>query len=215
MQGFITHLYKCHGEDLIVHILTPSEKLSLYRFYGARHSIISLGAKIDFEVEIDSRAKLNRLRAITPLNVPLGLDALYFWQRFAGLLERHLEDGEIASFYFELCDRILAYLAYEEPHACLLNAYFALLEYEGRKPNIDTACALCHRPILEGIKSIDDIDEGACVGVMKGFVLGHKGCIITRGVSYARVLRALAMGSCLPLRDEEIGELYSIMEFGL
>ena len=50
MQGFILKVTKVRDEDCIVSILTNSEMLETYRFYGARHSNITQGFKIDFEV---------------------------------------------------------------------------------------------------------------------------------------------------------------------
>ncbi len=49
MQGYIIHITRVKDEDLIVTILTQNVIKTTYRFYGARHSSVHLGYKIDFE----------------------------------------------------------------------------------------------------------------------------------------------------------------------
>ena len=51
MQGYIINVNKARDEDVIVTILAQDNLYTLYRFYGARHSQINLGFKIDFEIE--------------------------------------------------------------------------------------------------------------------------------------------------------------------
>ena len=50
MQGYIIDIKPVKDDDLIVSILTENELLTTYRFYGARHSNINIGYKIDFEL---------------------------------------------------------------------------------------------------------------------------------------------------------------------
>ncbi len=51
MQGYILDVKPVKDDDLIVTILTPTRVYTTYRFYGARHSNINVGYKIDFEIE--------------------------------------------------------------------------------------------------------------------------------------------------------------------
>ena len=63
MQGYIIDIKPVKDDDLIVAILTEHEVLTTYRFYGARHSNINLGYKIDFELE-NTRANIPRLKDV-------------------------------------------------------------------------------------------------------------------------------------------------------
>ena len=56
MQGFIINLNRVKEEDLNVTILSRGSLETLYRFYGARHGVINLGFKIDYEVEPSAKA---------------------------------------------------------------------------------------------------------------------------------------------------------------
>ena len=49
MQGYIIDIKPVKDDDLIVSILTENELLTTYRFYGARHSNINIGYKIELE----------------------------------------------------------------------------------------------------------------------------------------------------------------------
>lgn len=51
MQGYIIDIKTVKDDDLIVSILTENHVYTTYRFYGARHSNINVGYKIDFELE--------------------------------------------------------------------------------------------------------------------------------------------------------------------
>ena len=51
MQGYILRVQKVRDEDLLVFVLTPNLLVKSYRFFGARHSNIMTGYKIDFELE--------------------------------------------------------------------------------------------------------------------------------------------------------------------
>jgi hypothetical protein len=50
MQGYIIDLKVVKDDDLIVTLLCENELITSYRFYGARHSNINIGYKIDFEL---------------------------------------------------------------------------------------------------------------------------------------------------------------------
>ena len=83
MQGYIIDIKPVKDDDLIVSILTEHEVMTTYRFYGARHSNINLGYKIDFELEM-TRSSIPRLKDVIQLGFPWILDneKMYCWQRY-------------------------------------------------------------------------------------------------------------------------------------
>ena len=64
MQGYIIDIKKVRDDDIIVSILTKYEIYTTYRFYGARHSIINIGYKIDFELETNIKSTIPRLKDV-------------------------------------------------------------------------------------------------------------------------------------------------------
>ncbi|MCK4874745.1 MAG: recombination protein RecO, partial [Sulfurimonas sp.] len=64
MQGFILNLNRVKDEDLIVSILSKESLDTLYRFYGARHGVINLGFKIDYEKESSVKSTISRLKDV-------------------------------------------------------------------------------------------------------------------------------------------------------
>ncbi|MEO1941571.1 MAG: recombination protein RecO, partial [Campylobacterales bacterium] len=84
MKGFILRTQLVREEDLIVEVLTPSSRLTLYRFYGARHPQLQVGYLIDFYPETPKNYPTLRLRH--PIHLQLGFELsfhhLYWWQRF-------------------------------------------------------------------------------------------------------------------------------------
>ena len=102
MQGYILHTQKVRDEDLLVYILTPSLLVKSYRFYGARHSNVLQGYKIDFELEGGGNF-LPHLRSVLHLGYRwlLSRERLLVWQQFMRLLYAHLRDVEqIDEVYF-------------------------------------------------------------------------------------------------------------------
>ena len=67
MQGFILSLQPVRDEDLWVSVLTSEALLSLYRFYGVRHSVIGLGHKIDFCAKTQGKRGILCLRDVLHL----------------------------------------------------------------------------------------------------------------------------------------------------
>ncbi len=73
MQGYILHTQSIKDEDLIVYILSPTQVIKSFRFYGMRHSNILNGYKIDFELEENLRF-LPRLKDVIHLGFSWILD---------------------------------------------------------------------------------------------------------------------------------------------
>ena len=95
MQGYILKITKVKEEDCIVDILTRESLVKAYRFYGARHSNITQGYKIDFEL-ISSMNFLPQLRGALHLGFEwlTQREKLLFWQQFIRLFHAHLKDAE-------------------------------------------------------------------------------------------------------------------------
>lgn len=173
MQGYILSTTRVRDEDLLVKILTQQRIYTLYRFYGARHSVVHLGHKIDFSIDYD-------LREIGKLREPLHLAFIwekeaqirYFWQQYLYLLNTHLRDiNTLDSFYFQHLEEGAKRLEKENPKRCMLNLYAKLLNFEGRKNTMQT-CLICENPLGEEIV------------LGRGLVCAHKGCM--EGVIFKR-----------------------------
>jgi len=110
MQGFIIDVKSVRDDDLIVTLLTDHHIYTTYRFYGARHSNINVGYKIDFELESNLKSSIPRLKEVIQLGFPwiLNRDKLYCWQRFIKLFYYHFKDVEhIDDFYFLLLNELI------------------------------------------------------------------------------------------------------------
>ncbi|EEO26217.1 recombination protein RecO [Helicobacter winghamensis] len=166
MQGYILSTTRVRDEDLLVKILTKEQIYTLYRFYGARHSVVHLGHKIDFSIEKDLR-EIGKLRE--PLHLAFSwekeVQIRYFWQQYLHLLNAHLRDiTTLDSFYFSHLEEGAKRLRIENPKRCILNLYAKLLNFEGRKNTLQT-CLICEQPLGDNI----------ILG--RGLVCGHKGCM--------------------------------------
>ncbi|MDC7242723.1 MAG: recombination protein RecO, partial [Sphaerochaetaceae bacterium] len=91
MQGYIIDIKSVKDEDLIVTILAQDNVHTTYRFYGARHSNINVGYKIDFEIESNMKSTIPRLKDVIQLGFEWIFDRekLYCWQRFLKLFYTH------------------------------------------------------------------------------------------------------------------------------
>ncbi len=92
MQGYIIDIKAVKEDDLIVSILAENQIYTTYRFYGARHSNINIGYKIDFELESNLRTSIPRLKDVMQLGFQWIFDneKLYCWQRFIKLFFIHI-----------------------------------------------------------------------------------------------------------------------------
>jgi len=203
MQGFILNVTKVKNEDLIVNILTPSHHYTLYRFYGARHSTINLGYKIDFEIEYQL-GYLPKLRRITHLGFPWLIDLAKHmaWQRFVQLLYRHLRELEsVDSFYFEMCDRICKKLTRQEPRRAIIEEYCRLLAHEGRLHR-DFVCFACERGITTP-------------ALARSYLPAHPQCIGREPFVKAKLSYLFEHFDTQYLDDMEIERLWSILLEGI
>lgn len=207
MQGYILHTQRQKGEDLIVRVLTESKIKTLYRFYGARHSLVHIGHRIDF-VQESNGIFLPKLRSVMHLGFgwERELERVYVWQRFIGLLDRHLRDiYEVERFYMEVLDEAARKLLKQNPMRVMIEAYSQILSKEGRKPSQasnNSECFLCGEALGEDI------------ALARSFMVAHRRCARGLHTQMGKIKDFLSTGDSLRLSDEEVRSLYEVLLLG-
>lgn len=205
MQGYIIDIKTVKDDDLIVSILTENHVYTTYRFYGARHSNINIGYKIDFELESNLKSSIPRLKDVIQLGFPWIFDneKLYCWQRFIKLFYPHLKDvEEIDDFYFNLLDTLCHEIAKQSPKRAICKTYLRLLKFEGRL-HTDFHCFLCENEIKDEI------------ALVRSFVPTHPSCSYSRGFSRKKINELFKDLSLISLEDNEVDYLWNILLQGL
>ncbi len=205
MQGYIININNVKDEDLIVTILTENNLYTTYRFYGARHSIIHVGFKIDFEIETNLKSTIPRLKDVIQIGYPWILNPrkLYCWQRFIKLFYPHLKDvEEIDEFYFELLDTLAHKMVKQNSKRAIVESYVLLCEYEGRL-HTEYECLLCEEKITENIS------------LVRSFLPTHAKCSYSKSFSIEKVKKLFEEKSTLLFNDEEIEYIWNILLQGL
>lgn len=204
MQGYILHIQKVRDEDSLVFILTNKELIKSYRFYGARHSIVTQGFKLDFEL-VENNSFLPNLRNI----MHIGFKWLYerhrlaVWQQFMRLLYNHLKGIEIIeSFYYDMLESCAYKLEKQNPKRVIVEAYLKILEFEGRLHK-DMNCFLCDKKIEDNI----------CL--VRGFLPAHIDCINKNRFNKNDIVKLFETKKSFYLNDFYINELYFIIQTGL
>jgi len=206
MQGYILNYNQVKDEDLIVTILTEHNIKVLYRFYGARHSIINIGYKVDFEEEVGVKVTINRLKDLLHLSFDWILDSnkLYHWQLFIKLLYKHLKDIEsLDKFYINLLDTVAKKLSYQSPKRSIIEGYLSLLEYEGRL-HTKLECLLCNNFITDN-----------SVIILRSFAQAHKECIYKSEFNSKIIIELFNTKNSFNLDQNEINKLWLILLEGL
>jgi hypothetical protein len=204
MQGYIIDIKPVKDDDLIVSILAENEVLTTYRFYGARHSNINIGYKIDFELE-NTRSTIPRLKEVIQLRFPWILDneKMYCWQRYIKLFYPHLKDiEEVDSFYFYALDNLVHVMAKQNALRAICESYISLIEYEGRF-HTDLECLLCENEITENIS------------LVRGFLPAHGQCTHSRIFDINRIKELFEKKKLINFKDEEVEYLWNILLQGL
>lgn len=201
MQGYIININKVRDEDLIITILTQNQKYTTYRFYGARHSTINLGYKIDFELEHSSKSTIPQLRNVLHLASKWNAsrEHMFLWQQYIRLFYSHLKDIEdIDSFYFEMLET--SYLLWDKQNSkrVAIECYIKLLEFEGRLHN-DFLCFECEKAI---------IDE---VSLLRAFLPAHKSCIYKNSYNIAHIQELFNNKSTLFFDNTDIEHLWQVL----
>ncbi len=204
MQGYIIDIKSVKDDDLIVSILSENELLTTYRFYGARHSNINLGYKIDFELE-NTRANIPRLKDVMQLGFPWILDneKMYCWQRYIKLFYPHLKEmEEVDSFYFYSLDNLVHVMTKQNVLRAICESYISLLEHEGRL-HIDFECLLCEIYIEDN------------VSLVRGFLPVHSKCTHAKSFDNKKIKELFESKKTIGLNDDEVEYLFNILLQGL
>lgn len=205
MQGFIIKLNRVKDEDMIVTIISETNLTTLYRFYGARHSPINLGFKIDFEAETSLKSTIARMRDVIHLGYPwmAQFERIRIWQQFITLFYPHLQHSEeIGSFYFNLLEEAAQRWKNQNPKRIAIEAYVQLLEHEGRLHR-EMNCFFCDEIIVTDISLI------------RAFLPAHKECSHTLSINEKGLTWLYDHYSTLFLDDAEVERLWYIINEGL
>ena len=204
MQGIILNIIKVKEEDLIVSVLTKKRLKTLYRFYGARHSHINLGYKIDFVPVASPKSSLSMLREVLHLGFSWQFDRekFYIWQQFCKLLYKHLKDvDELDQFYFNLLENSIHKINKQNPKRVLIEAYLELLEYEGRLHH-DLKCFICDKRI----------EKDAVL--KRSFLVAHNSCLMGKRFNIIMIGELFNTKSTLLLENHEVEALWEILTEG-
>lgn len=204
MQGYIIHTQKLRDEDLIVEILTKDSLVKTYRFYGARHSNIMLGYKIDFEL-ISNLKFLPQLRSVMHLGFKWLHDRnrLIVWQQFANLLYKHLKDAQnLDNIYFDIIENMAYKFNKTNPKRVVIEAYIEILFHEGRL-NKDMICFICDEKI------------DSYVSLVRGFLPSHKMCSHADEFNINHIKNLFEKKESSLIDDSDINRLYDIILQGL
>lgn len=205
MQGFIIKLSRVRDEDMIVTIISEENLTTLYRFYGARHSPINLGFKIDYESESSLKSSIPRMRDVIHLGYPwmAQYDRILIWQQFISLFYPHISSSEeIGPFYYELLNDCANRWSDQNPKRLAVEAYVQLLEYEGRLHS-HMNCFFCNGTIHDDISLI------------RAFLPAHQECSHTLSINSKGLLWLYEHYSTLFLDNHEIERLWYVMSEGL
>lgn len=204
MQGYIIDIKPVKDDDLIVTILTETELITAYRFYGARHSNINIGYKIDFELE-ETRSTIPRLKDVIQLGFEWILDyeKMYCWQRFIKLFYPHLKDIEqLDPFYFYNLDNLVHIMIKQNALRAICLSYITLLEHEGRL-HTDYECLLCENKIKKDIS------------LVRSFLPVHAKCTYAKAFELKKIKELFEEKSLINFNEEEVEYLWDILLQGL
>lgn len=205
MQGYILHFNRSRDEDLVVTVICRTGIYNLYRFYGARHSYINVGFKIDFEKEEQIEATIPRLRNV--LHLPqkwiFEKERLFIWQNFIKLLHNHLRDlHELDAFYYEVIENFSVILQKQSPMRAFIDTYTKVLDFEGRLA-YDETCYLCQGHIQS---------QQICLG--RTFQTCHGYCIGQKPINAIKAKRFFTLKNSLHFDNEEVDLLYNCAKNG-
>lgn len=205
MQGYIININKVKDEDLIVTIISRDSLDTLYRFYGARHGVINLGFKLDYETEASAKSTISRLKDVIHIGYKWINDykLLRLWQDFITLFHNHLKEAEeLDDFYFNLLEECSNNWHKQNPKRVAIEAYVKLLAYEGRL-HTELKCFLCSGNITGE------------VSLIRAFLPTHKECTYTLSINKKGLEELYENKSSLFLSDEEVERLWYVLLEGL
>jgi hypothetical protein len=185
--------------------LTKDNLLTLYRFYGARHSHINIGYKLDFEAIKSAKSTISMLRNVLHLGDKwMNQRERYFiWQSFIKLLFKHLRDvEELDSFYFDLIEDMNQKFEKQNPTRVAIESYVKLLKFEGRLHD-DFRCLICEDEVINNMI------------ITRGFLPAHKECIFSKTIDRDKVEDLFIMHSTIGLDDKDVEILWSVLLEGI
>ncbi|MSN96650.1 recombination protein RecO [Campylobacter sp. FMV-PI01] len=200
MQGYILKIQKIKDEDLIVEILTSKKLVKSYRFYGARHSKITLGYKLDFELILSNF--IPRLTNTMHLGFKWLFDRekLFLWQQFIRLFHNHLKGLEdVDEIYYRILDDCAKKLDKQSPKRLFIEAYTQILYFEGRLSD-RFICFAC-----------DEFIEDEEITLIRGFLLAHQSCLKRAKFKKNKIKELLETKQTINLNDDEIDQIYQIL----
>ena len=201
MQGFIINITRVKDEDVIVTILSKESVKTAYRFYGARHSTIHLGYKIDFELISSLKSSLPQLRSVMHLGETWNAkrEHMLLWQSFMRLFYLHLKEvNTLDAFYFDLLQTCTSLWSKQNPKRVAIEAYTKLLAHEGRLHD-DFRCFSCEEPIEEKLTLI------------RGFLPAHPTCAWNHLFERLHVKVLMEEHSTIHFEDAQIEHLWKIV----
>lgn len=205
MQGYIINFNRVKDEDLIVTILTKNSILTLYRFYGVRHSHINLGYKIDFETKASIKSSISQLCGVLHLAFKWNLEhkRMLIWQTYIKLIYTHLKGiNSTDNFYFDLLDTCSAIWHSQNPKRVAVEAYVKLLKHEGRLHD-ELICFNCEQ-FINGNPAL-----------IRGFLPAHEKCVYKEVFDKNTLESLLKTKSSMFVDDRDIDRLWKIMQEGL
>jgi len=205
VQGYILNVKKAKNEDTIVSILTKDKLETLYRFYGARHPIVTTGFKIDFEIEKESIQFMPKLRNVIHLGFPWLKETsrLTIWKHFITLLYDHLKDVEVpGNFYFDILDHSANIWHLQNPMRTAVEAYLSILEHEGRLHKPDH-CFICSKALEKS------------VALIRAFLPAHPNCVIARNYPTDQIKLLMETQKTILLDDKEVEGLWLTLLEGM
>ena len=204
MQGYIIDIKPVKDDDLIVTLLTEDRLYTTYRFYGARHSNINIGYKVDFETET-TKANIPRLKDVIHLGFPWILDneKMYCWQRYIKLFYPHLRElEELDACYFYLLEHLSHILIKQNALRAICESYLYLLEHEGRL-HTDYECLLCEKIINEDIS------------LVRSFLPVHAKCTYSKTFPIEKIKDLFEQKKPISFNNQEVEYLWNIILQGL
>lgn len=201
MQGYVLNIVKVKDEDLIVSLLTQNNLKTLYRFYGARHSQINLGFKIDFEIQGSIKSSISQLRNITHLGNSWLSSPVRFlaWQQFIKLFYQHLKGiEEVGEIYFNIIEECEKIWGIQNPKRAAIEGYLKLLEAEGRLHS-EKICYLCDE------KTQDNIS------LLRSYIPSHPQCAKKGEFCGIKIEKFFETKKTIHLEDDEIDGLWNIL----
>lgn len=204
MQGYIININPSRDEDLIVSLLSKNSIITAYRFYGARHSNINVGYKIDAELIYNPKSSIPQLRNILHLSNSWLYDRqkALLWQNFITLFYNHLKGvDEIDEFYFSLLNECEKKMQIQDSKRIQVEAYAKLLQHEGRLHD-EKKCFFCGKHIEDKISLI------------RAFLPAHPECASLVGLDLKQVEYFLKNKSTIFLDDNGVERLWNVMYEG-